>query len=422
MATATATPAWKNYAVGSTVEVNGVAWVITNVATRRTENGRQGRVFTLVSPTGERVTKSSRGITLWAQSGGSPAVESEVETETEAVAEVSIEAAPSVAESSLGRVLAEVIEPYLDSRGIKAGIDRDEVLSLVDERLAETLVKRVVVEAAGRPPVDVGVQHTRFDSLLSIVACRINCWLIGPAGSGKTTAAQKVAEALTLPFYTVGVGRQTTQGQLIGYKNATTGEYVSTQLRQAYEHGGVFLLDEVDAGSPEVLVTINALLANGHYGFPDRVVEKHADFVLIAAANTTGQGANWQYVGRCQIDAATLDRFAFLPFDYDVTLEAAKLGVPVSLFEGLPRVAPQKFEDVSDAAAVESRRQNYIRAVNRVRVAINRLGKGVRHLVGPRANFYGSELILRGWSVEDALECLVWKGCDADTRSKIESN
>lgn len=422
MATATATPAWKNYAVGSTVEVNGVAWVITNVATRRTENGRQGRVFTLVSPTGERVTKSSRGITLWAQSGGSPAVESEVETETEAVAEVSIEAAPSVAESSLGRVLAEVIEPYLDSRGIKAGIDRDEVLSLVDERLAETLVKRVVVEAAGRPPVDVGVQHTRFDTLLSIVACRLNCWVLGPAGSFKTSSAKSVASALQLPFFTVGVGRQTTQSQLIGYKNAATGEYVSTQLRQAYEHGGVFLLDECDAASPEVLVTINALLANGHYGFPDAVVAKHPDFVLLAAANTTGQGANWQYVGRCQIDAATLDRFVFLQFDYDPTYEAAILGVPVSLFDGLPRVSPQVFEDTSDAAAVETRRQNYIRAVNRVRASINRLGKGVRHLVSPRALFAGSDLIRRGWTVEDALESCVWKGCDADTRSKIESN
>jgi cobaltochelatase CobS len=407
-------PAWQTYTVGSTVEVNGVSWTITSVATRRTENGRKGRVFTLVSPDGDTVTKSSRGITLWAKSGGSPAEDDTV------VEEVVRER--SSAESTLGQVLADVIEPYLDSRGLTAGVDRDEVLRLVDERLAEVATRRVEVTVDGREPVDVGVQHTRFDSLLSIVACRLNAWLVGPAGSGKTTAVEKVAQALQLPYYHIGVGKQTTQAQLIGYKNVATGEYVSTQLRQAYEFGGVFCLDEVDGGSPEVLIVINALLANGKCGFPDCVVEKHPDFVLVAAANTTGQGANRQYVGRCQIDAATLDRFVFLPLDYDVTLEAAKLGVPVSLFDGLDRVEPQVFCDLSDPAAVETRRQNYIRSVNRVRVAINRLGAGVRHLVGPRANFYGSDLILKGWSVEDTLEACVWKSLDADTRAKIEAN
>jgi cobaltochelatase CobS len=418
MATASV-PAWKNYTVGSTVEVNGVSWAITNVATRITENGRKGRVFTLVSPTGDRVVKSSRGITLWSQVGGPP-VSVQHEAAHEGVEEV-VEPLPSLAESSLGKVLAEVIEPYLDSRGLTNAIDRDEVLRLVDERLADVAVRRVEVVRSEAPPVDVGVQHQRFDSLLSTISCRLNSWLVGPAGSGKTSAAKAAADALGLPFYALSVGPQTTQSQLTGYNNVSNGDYVSTQLRQAYEHGGVFLLDEVDAGSPAVLVTINALLANGHASFPDAVVERHPDFVLVAAANTIGLGADRQYVGRQQVDAATLDRFVFLDWANDVALEAACLGVPASLFKGLPTVDRQVFEDVSDTAAVESRVQDYVRAVVRARIATAALGKGVRFQCGNRAGQYGVRLVRAGWQVEDALESCLWKGLDADTRSKIEA-
>jgi MoxR-like ATPase len=424
MATASTVPAWKNYAVGSTVEVNGVSWAITNVATRITENGRKGRVFTLVSPTGDRVVKSSRGITLWAATGG-PAVPVEEEASHEAAEAAPVSAtlsqSPAAAESSIGRILAEVVEPYLDARGFTPSVDRDEVLRLVDERLSEFAVRRVEVVQPSVPPVDVGVQHAKFDSLLSVVACRLNSWLVGPAGSGKTSAAKAAADALGLPFYALSVGPQTTQSQLTGYNNVSNGDYVSTQLRQAYEHGGVFLLDEVDAGSPAVLVTINALLANGHASFPDAVVERHPDFVLVAAANTIGLGADRQYVGRQQVDAATLDRFVFLDWANDVALEAACLGVPASLFKGLPTVDRQVFEDVSDTAAVESRVQDYVRAVVRARIATAALGKGVRFQCGNRAGQYGVRLVRAGWQVEDALESCLWKGLDADTRSKIEA-
>jgi cobaltochelatase CobS len=424
------TPAWKSYTVGSTVEVAGVLWTITNVATRRTENGRKGRVFTLVSPDGDTVTKSSRGITLWAAGGSSPqpapapapapAAEVAADAATDA-AVVSVVRERSTSESSLGQVLADVIEPYLDSRGLTSGVDRDEVIRLVDERLSEVAVRRVEVVQPNRPAVDVGSQHAKFDSLLSVLACRLNAWLVGPAGSGKTSAAKSAADALGLPFYALSVGPQTTQSQLTGYNNVSNGEYVSTQLRQAYEHGGVFLLDEVDAGSPAVLVTINALLANGRAPFADRVVERHPDFVLLAAANTIGLGADRQYVGRQQVDAATLDRFCFLDWAADPALEAAILGVPASLFAALPRPASQVFEDITDVAAVETRVQDYVRAVVRVRVATAALGKGVRFACGHRAGEHGCKLVRAGWRVEDALESCLWKGIDADTRAKIEA-
>ena len=50
---------------------------------------------------------------------------------------------------------------------------------------------------------------------------------------------------------------------------------------------------------------------------------RHPETILIAAANTIGRGADAQYVGRNQLDAATLDRFilAMIRVDYDPALE-----------------------------------------------------------------------------------------------------
>ena len=171
----------------------------------------------------------------------------------------------------------------------------------------------VVHQAEGRP-------HFRMDRILKSLARRKHTWLAGPAGSGKTTAASMAAKMLGLKYSEVSLGPATSQWDLNGFKNAN-GEYVPGEMRDAYENGGVMMLDEIDNANPSVLVAINAALANGYGNFPDGRVKKHEDFVCIAGANTFGRGADRMYVGRTQIDAATLDRFKFLPFDYDEEAE-----------------------------------------------------------------------------------------------------
>ena len=98
--------------------------------------------------------------------------------------------------------------------------------------------------------------------------------------------------------------------------------FLSTQFLDAYENGGVFLFDEIDAADPNVLLVINSALANGHLSVPSRhekpTAARHPDFICIAAANTFGHGADRQYVGRNQLDESTLDRFRIgtVPMDY----------------------------------------------------------------------------------------------------------
>jgi cobaltochelatase CobS len=409
MSNVASAPAWQSYQVGTVVTVaDGREFRITNIETRRTSGGYSSRLFTLEGPNGEVVVKTSRALTLWTQGKGSDEPSD-------------LEAEATGSSKDLAALLAEAVSPYVTASASDThGVDKAEVAKIVDERLAALVPQRIEVVQLDGTVNPVGVQHCHFEALLRIVACRLCAWLVGPAGSGKTSAAKSVADALTLPFYATSVGPQTSQSQLLGYYDAN-GAYVTTQLRQAYEHGGVFLLDEVDAGSAAVLVVINALLANGHAAFPDRVVERHADFVLLAGANTIGQGADRQYVGRQQADAATLDRFVALPWDYDPQIEAAACGVPFDVFSDAPKPKGRKFLSTTDRENVEERCAEYCRRVVSIRNAVEGLGKGVRFLCGPRASIHGCKLIRAGFTVKDTLDCCVWKGCDEDTRKKIEA-
>ena len=420
-------PAWKSYRVGSLVRVGDVDWTIIEVEKRATGGGYSSRLFHLKSPDGDIVVKTSRGLTLWQQGGDSSAAASSASDEE-------IKADAKAERSESGDALLDLISDAVKSRIEATGFDADSILSreevadIVEAELAKrALPQRIEVVRGDNVVVDVGVQHASFPTLLRTLGARkldgtgVNVWLVGPAGSGKTSAAHKCAVALGLDFYAKSVGPQTSESSLLGYYDAN-GRYVRTQLREAFETGGVFLLDEVDAGNPAVLVVINAVLANGSAPFPDGVVAKHKDFILVAGANTIGQGADRQYVGRQQVDAATLDRFAFLQWDYDPTLIATICGVPADWLAGLPTPSAIDFVPVDDVEAVNRRLKTYCQKVVGIYNAVASLGKGVRVVIGTRALEHGLALIRVGFRVEDALDACVWKGLDADTRKKVENN
>ena len=79
----------------------------------------------------------------------------------------------------------------------------------------------------------------------------------------------------------------------------------------------------MDASIPEVLVILNAAIANGYFDFPIGKIEAHPKFRVIAAGNTTGLGADNHYTGRYCLDRASLDRFAMIEIDYSPKIELA---------------------------------------------------------------------------------------------------
>jgi energy-coupling factor transporter ATP-binding protein EcfA2 len=165
-----------------------------------------------------------------------------------------------------------------------------------------------------------GTPHMKFDRILKSVTRRKMTWMCGPTGSGKTTAAQMAAKALGMEYTEVACGPETDQYELFGHITPD-GRYIEGKIRKVFEFGGILMLDEIDNSNPSALVSMNPALSNDGAMFPDGYVKKHPDFVCIAGANTWGNGADRQYVGRTEIDAATVSRFKFIDFDYDETAE-----------------------------------------------------------------------------------------------------
>ena len=221
-------------------------------------------------------------------------------------------------------------------------------------------------------------QHYKFEQILQCVSAKVNIALVGPAGSGKTTVVRNVAKSLDLPFYSKSVSAQTGTHEFFGYQDAN-GNYVRTLFREAYENGGVFLLDEFDAGNPNVLASMNQATANGECAFADGMIKKHEDFIVVMAGNTFGHGATTEYVGRNKIDSATLDRFAFIEFDYDENLEL-KL----------------------------STNKEWCKKVQEIRAKV--VAKKIKTIVSPRATFMGQDLLKAGMPMKTVLEVVIYKG------------
>lgn len=163
-----------------------------------------------------------------------------------------------------------------------------------------------------------GFYHEKFEQILRQVQIDSPIMLIGPAGSGKNVAVSQVADALGLHMYYTN--NASNEFKLTGFIDAS-GTYRDTEFYKAFKYGGVFFLDEIDCSDPSSLIVINSALANGYMAFPHETIDRHPDFRMIAAANTWGRGADLQYVGRNPLDAATLDRFDNIFFDYDQNLE-----------------------------------------------------------------------------------------------------
>jgi hypothetical protein len=163
-----------------------------------------------------------------------------------------------------------------------------------------------------------GFYHEKYPQILRQAQLDEPIMLIGPAGSGKNVAVAQVAESLGLKMYYTN--NASNEFKLTGFIDAG-GNYRDTEFYKAFKNGGLFFLDEIDNSDPSALIVINSALANGYMAFPHETIDRHPDFHIIAAANTWGKGADLQYVGRNALDAATLDRFDNIFFDYDRKLE-----------------------------------------------------------------------------------------------------
>lgn len=146
-------------------------------------------------------------------------------------------------------------------------------------------------------------------------------FLVGPAGSGKTSIGKQAAKALDKPFYTLPGNEEMSITWLTGMHTATG--FVPSGFMRAVTEGGVFLGDELPKNNANCLTFMNMVLANGEFSNPmtGEIHKVHPEFYFIAAGNTFGKGGNSQYNTENRLDASTLDRLKPMYIDYDTDLE-----------------------------------------------------------------------------------------------------
>ena len=317
------------------------------------------------------------------------------------------------------RTLAEVIS----SESIKTEQMRTDLIRQVEDIAANATAavpRDITIRNVSTGTVkSVTGKHRMFQTVLRLAAARKNSYLVGPSGSGKTVGAADIAEALDLVCYPYSMGPTTTEYSIMGFINATGG-YVPGIAYKPYTEGGVLVLDEMDAASAAVLTTLNTLLGNNFCSFPHEVFTKHPDFVVIASGNTWGRGATREYIGRAPLDAATLNRFFMVPWDYDIAFESALAsslaGVNITPAvktrqEHLPKVVA---EDKRAALAAE-----WTQYVWDVRESIEE--HSVRAVVGSRDIVEGVDAIMMaGFTLPEVATMRFLGAMTVDDRARVE--
>lgn len=226
------------------------------------------------------------------------------------------------------------------------------------------------------------VKHEKFNQIKTCVECDIPVYLVGEAGTGKNFTLEQIAREMGLEFYFTNSVQQ--EYKLTGFIDAG-GKYHETEFYKAFTNGGLFFLDEIDASIPEVLVLLNAAIANRYFEFPNGRVEAHPDFRVVAAGNTVGSGADELYTGRLVLDQATLDRFVVIDFDYDRNVE-------MNLAHGNEQLV------------------NFVRGLRRFAKE-----NGIRATFSYRCIITTTKLMETGMNLKTILTIAIFKGLDKDT-------
>jgi MoxR-like ATPase len=246
-------------------------------------------------------------------------------------------------EKRMYEVLTDVVVKHKESLNDAATAALEQSAGAIQKRLEAHAKEALRIAAEGRAPIVIkegsklrkveGTLQPEFKRMCELASARIPIMLVGPAGCGKTFLAEKLAEALGLEYSDVscseGMSESIFNGRLLPIGKGGQFEHVASPFMQRYEKGGVMLMDEMDAADSNLLTYANKAIANGGYTadarYTNPVVKKHKNFVIVAAANTFGNGADAMYVGRNQLDAATLDRFkiGMITMDYSRDVEAS---------------------------------------------------------------------------------------------------
>lgn len=198
-------------------------------------------------------------------------------------------------------------------------------------------------------PKDLPAYHDH-DNLLSYLALaakdNLPTLIIGPTGSGKTTAVRKLAEKASRPYRRANLNGGTTADDLVGRTllNEKGTYWVDGILIDAMRKGHWMVIDELNAAGPDVLFALHSLLDDDQMIVllenNNEVVRPHEDFRLFATMNPSGD-----YAGTREMSKALISRFPLvLTANYpkeaeEVVILTERTGIKEDIATALVKIA-----------------------------------------------------------------------------------
>ena len=285
--------------------------------------------------------------------------------------------------SNLTLDLGGVINTAIDDK-LKAFDVEGQIKAMLGD-VAKNATKILTVRVEGREgETKLPLVHNQFEDLLSVACIKgVNVLLTGGAGLSKSTAVEQVAEALQLELASISFSNQTTKTDLLGFIDAN-GIYRKSGFIDAFQNGKIFLADEMDACSSNVLVLLNSAIANGRIETPDnKVIHAHDNFRFIATANTNLRGSKDGFTARNKLDSATIDRFVVIEWKLDEELEQKITG-----------------------------NDGWLKIVRKCREVAERQLEGV--VITPRSSYDGAKLLKAGIEVNKVIKMTIVRGMGVD--------
>lgn len=164
------------------------------------------------------------------------------------------------------------------------------------------------------PHVDtriVGSEH-ELETIALGIRDNLPVLLIGDTGTGKTSFIRYLAMQTRNNFRRLNLNGSTTADELVGHyvvdDKASGMRWVDGVMIEAMKHGYWLLLDELNAGLPEVLFALQSVLDDDRFyvvaEHEGEIVKPHENFRIFATMNPS-----LDYAGTRDLNKALLSRF-----------------------------------------------------------------------------------------------------------------
>lgn len=307
----------------------------------------------------------------------------------------------TMATGSLEQIIGDMIDARIKTSD--APLNEDAVRTIVQDAIANRPADKLEIKFPDHTTVMDKHTHPQFQNVLKVMmmARQSTKWpyLVGPAGTGKSTMGEHLAEAVGVPFAAFPANPGAMMHDILGFVSPTTHEYNEPVYVTMMRNGGLVLLDELDKLHPGIAAGTNGLLAQMRVTLPTgESFPLHDKFFIVAGANTYGTGATSEYVGSTQLDAATLDRFARIPVNYDTEYETARACAVLGTTNGAKWMAQiTKMRDNRDSHKIQA-------------------------IISTRSVIGVATMVAGGIAPDNALDWCLFANLNRDQRERITAN